>query len=280
MSGDGTYRRVPPILRKILWTGVLGGLTYVVTDLMNQPHIWTLTITVFIGGVSLVVQFLNDFDRRLERIGGRADDVERRQAEHAEEVRRVVAEGFGKINEVTRLFSLLEGSALRGGTVLQLIRNATEIDKGPALVHAFAEAEMTRTSEFLKELGRGDATYDGEDRNWLLSLVHNTRDTLDATSTMTLDAGGVDFGGGFWMNEAGERYLVEQGKAIQRGVRIRRIFIVKREELINDPVLVRIYRRQRQLGIDVKILNRRESRQIARIGYSTSSCSTTSSAMR
>src|SRR5689334_24491194 len=42
------------------------------------------------------------------------------------------------------------------------------------LAHRLAQRELSRMSEFLKELGEGgEAIYDGEDRDWLLGLTYS-----------------------------------------------------------------------------------------------------------
>ncbi len=198
--------------------------------------------------MTLVVQYLSDFDRRL-------DQVERRLTAHATEMSSVVGNGFSKINQATELFGLVEQSALRQGAVIELVRNATEIDASRPLVHALAEDQIGRMSDFLKELRDGDAMYDGEDRDWLLGLTRHSRATIEATSTMTADAGGVDFDGGFWMNDIGRRYLEKQGEAVQRGVKVRRVFVLKSKELVTDATFLRVYRDQKAIGVDVRVVD-------------------------
>ena len=63
------------ITRKIVITATTGGLAYLVTNLTDQEPIESLTLSAFIGGVALVVQFLVDFDTRLR-------SVERHQLHH------------------------------------------------------------------------------------------------------------------------------------------------------------------------------------------------------
>jgi hypothetical protein len=176
------------VLRKILLTTITGGSTYLVTNLAEQPQIWSLTLSAFIGGVALVVQSLVDLEAR--------------------------------IKTATELFGLIEASALRNDVVTQLVRHATEIDgDSPALVLNFVQAEITRMSEFLKELADGgDVTYDGEDPNWLLGLTRSATSTIDATSLTTMDPHGKGFvDESFWDSDLGQRYLEAQREAITRG---------------------------------------------------------------
>jgi hypothetical protein len=213
------------VLRKILVTAITGGGAYLITSLTEQPQIWSLTLSAFIGGVALVVQFLVDLEARMKA--------------------------------ATVLFGLIEASALQNDVVTQLVRHATEIDgDSPALVRSFAQAEIVRMSEFLKELADGgDVTYDGEDPNWLLGLTRSATSAIDATSLTTMDPHGKGFvDESFWDSDLGLRYLEAQREAVTRGVIIRRVFILVEPDLAREPELVKIYKDQKDLGIDVRIL--------------------------
>lgn len=210
------------ILRKVLVSGVIGGMAYAITELTGQPEIWSITLSVFIGGVTLVVQFLVEFEARLA-------SVERAKARHSARIEQMVEDGFAKINEATELFSLVEASALRTDAVIQLVRRATLIEPTvPPLVSKLAQAEIARVSDVLKELSEaGNVMYAGEDRDWLLALTQHTQSSIDATSLSTVDAVRTGFSdGGFWNSDLGQRYLELQRSAVQRGVSIRRVFIL------------------------------------------------------
>jgi hypothetical protein len=72
----------------------------------------------------------------------------------------------------------------------------------------------------------------------------------------TVDAGGNNsFDGGMWTSDLGQRYLELQQLAIRdRGVRIRRIFILDNHGQTDDGAFRRVYCRQRDMGIHVKLL--------------------------
>jgi hypothetical protein len=253
MSEHDVGRRTsgPSILVKAMLTTVTAGLAYLITNLAQQPQIWSLTLSAFVGGVTLVIQFLIDFEGRL-RI------VEEHQRLHATRIERLVSEGFSRINEATELFGLVEASAFRTDVVTQLVRHSTQIDPGsPSLIYDFAQTEITRMSEFLKELSEGgDVSYDGEDRDWLLALARNARSTIDATSLSTSDPNGngrVDEG--LWSSDLGQRYLEAQRDAVDRGVAIRRVFILDRPELAHDPNVRKVCLCQQEIGINVRILD-------------------------
>jgi hypothetical protein len=98
------------VVRKILITSLVGGMTYYVTDLSNQPQIWGITFAVFIGGISLITQFISDFEKRLE-------NVEEKQAaqltENLTEIRLLIKEEFAGTNDFMERFRTAEVSALQ-----------------------------------------------------------------------------------------------------------------------------------------------------------------------
>lgn len=243
------------LLRKIMVSLGIGALAYVITNLLAEtaaePQLIGLTLSVFIGGATLVIQVLIDFERRLVGV----EDAHERHAEHMEDLLNA---GFAKINEATELFSLVEASALHTDVVLELVRHSTQIKpSAPRLVLAFAQAEIGRTSQFVKELSEGsNVSYDGEDRDWMLALARNAQSTIDATSLSTVDAGGrgsVDEG--LWHNDLGQRYLEVQRQAIENQVAIRRVFIIDQSELAADAGFLAICRHQRDMGIQVRIID-------------------------
>ncbi|NBM18399.1 DUF6879 family protein [Streptomyces sp. GC420] len=239
-TGTGEPAGVPPFLLKTLITAVVGGLTYALTNVTDQPEVWKLTASIFLGGAAMIIQYMIDFERRL---GG----VERSLAGHNAEMKGLVAEGFAKINEATELFGLMEGSAVRPAMVTRLVRSATEVGlEAPEIVKSFAQAEVNRLATVMANLTQKHADYDGEDHDWIVTLTQCAMESIDATSTS------VDHD--FWPTELGQRYLRAQRDAIHvRGVRIRRLFIVNRPDDI-DENLERMAEHQQSLGIDVRIL--------------------------
>ncbi|MGH3995290.1 MAG: hypothetical protein ACRDSN_22845, partial [Pseudonocardiaceae bacterium] len=115
----------------------------------------------------------------------------------------------------------------------------------------------TRVSDFMKGLSeRGEITYDGEDRDWLLELTRNAQRSIEATSFMAVDASGTGFeDGALWTSDLGKRYLEAQQKALDRDVSIRRIFVLDDPDGAHDPELLRMCEIQQKLGIQVRILD-------------------------
>jgi len=245
-------RSEPHITIKILVSLMLGlaglGISLIVDKSVHV--VFSASVSLFVAGIAFIVQFLYEIEKRLEQM----EEEYRKQAQTTTEG---IAEGFKKINSATELFGRLEASALRTDAVTQLVSNATRITESPAIVYDLAQGEIARLSHTLKTLADGaDVTYEGEDRDWMLGLARAAKSTIDATSLSTVDGGGRGFvDGGLWSSDLGQRYLDVQSDAIQRGVVIRRLFIMDLPELINDPDFMRVCRTHRDIGITVRILD-------------------------
>jgi hypothetical protein len=242
---DSAQRRYSSALRKILLTAFTGSFVYLLTNLVpNTPQIWVLTVSVFTGGVILVAQFLIEFDERLAQL-------EQKLTDHHAAMQLLVEQGFSKITTTIELFGMVEGSALPTEVVTQFVRNATEINPDPIpLIYRFAQTEIARMSQLLRELGKGgEVAYDGEDRDWLLALTRNVRFSIRATSLASVDAAG------FWMSDLGQLYLEIQHEVAKRDVTIQRVFILDRADFAMDPDFTRICRWQREHNIDVRVLD-------------------------
>jgi hypothetical protein len=248
-SPDRPSGSLSPLARRIIVTLAAGLVTYAVTNLVKQPQIWSITLSVFLGGVTLVTQVLLEFEKRVE-------NMEILQRSQYRSINKVVEDGFSSVNEATQLLGAVGASALDLPVVTGLLDNAIKLGPAlPELVRAVAQSEVTSTSQFLKQLSDGDATYDGEDRDWLLNLARNVTATIDATSTATIDGNGSGFDEGFWVNDLGLRYLEAQAKAVQRGVVVRRIFILDRPDVATDPDFLYICRAQAAVNIQVRRLD-------------------------
>lgn len=257
MTKKGDVRRVRPrtkaVVRKIFFTLFIGGTAFFVTNLSDQSLLGELTISVLIGGITLLAQFLNDFENRLEK-------VEERREEHSVEMCSLIEAGFVRTSKATELFQAVEASPLQTDAVIELVRHSTRIaPASPPLVHGFAQLQIDRLSEFLKELsGGGVLEYDGEDTDWMLGLTMRAEHTIDAISLSTVDAGGNGFGGGLWTSDLGRRYLTLQKEAMSRGAAIRRIFIIGPGQT-SEADFLHICQQHKNLGIEVRVLERSET---------------------
>lgn len=233
---------------KIGVTTVVGAISFPFTNLLFESQALQLAMSAAVGAVILIVQLLIDVEGRLATVEGKQD-------EHIAATKRVVSTGFMNVNEATRLFGRVESVGLKTDAVTQLVQKATAIGpNAPQLVSAFVQAEIDRMARFLRELADSEVTYNGEDRDWLLALTRVVSKSIDAVSLSTVDAGGQYFDGGFWAQDLGHRYLELQREASLRGVKVRRVFLIERDDMAEDPHLLRMCGTQASLGIEVRLL--------------------------
>jgi len=236
------------VLRKIVLTSMVGGLTFPITNLLFDSTTAQFVAAIGAGAVILVVQFLIDFERRLAA-------VEDSQREQTGEIQHAVAEGFAKINPATRLYAQLEQAGQQTETIGQLVTAAAAVQGGTSpLLAAFVQVEVARMAHLLRSLQDEEATYGGEDRDWLLALSRSASRTIDAISLPIVDSGRTLPQGGFWNSDLGRRYLAVQREAVRRGVVVRRVFVLERSEVVNNPILRSVCHSQSTLGIDVRVL--------------------------
>lgn len=149
----------------------------------------------------------------------------------------------------------LDSGLLSGG---QNSEDPATLTRGPAvpLLQRLAQRQIEQATRFVQQMPRGgEIAYDGEDRDWLLDLTREAGHSIDAISIATVDGGMADFRDGLWTSDLGARYLELQREAIARHVRIRRIFVLGNEELAHDEALLGIIQIQRDIGIEVRLLN-------------------------
>lgn len=242
---------LPQAVRKILVTLLIGGLSFVLTNVLvdEADVLSSVTLSVFVGGAVFVVQFLVDVDRRL-------DTVLRDQRVHHSALHLLLDSGFNRINEATELFGLAETSALQTDVITQFVRNATALSTDmPKLIQDLAQSEIARMTHFLRELSEGIVTQEGEDRDWLLGLSKHASKSIDAISIPMVDAGAWDIEGGFWTTDLGMRYLENQRDRADKGVRVRRIFVLDRSDRPDEELFRRVYTWQSEVNIEVRVLD-------------------------
>lgn len=255
---------------KILVTAIAGGLTYLLTNATGQPEIWQLTMSIFVGGIVLVVQVLIDTDSRVHalesdleahaaRVEGKVDSrfVEVRDNVDGRfvEVRDKVDGRFAAVNEATALYGRVEATALRPDLMTRVVTAAANLDPADDLQRRFADHEIKRMAELFEGLKSGWAMYEGEDRDWLLGLTACVTDSIDATSMTTFDTprGYVDEGQ-FWGSDLGQRYLDSQHRAIDRGVRIRRLFLLDDGAAADKDKIATLIEPHDKIGVETRIL--------------------------
>jgi hypothetical protein len=242
------------LLRKIGWTLLAGFVSFTGSGLLdNVLHVGLadqLILTIVVGGVTLIVQYLADVERRMDE----SDRLHRRMIEDLD---GLVRRGFESVNEATELLSEIEQSTDRRDHIKQVIRRLATISPfAPALVQSLADSELARLAVTLKSLSDGhEVFYDGEDREYLLALAHGATKSILATSWATTNHHDVGFEAGFWLSDLGARYLDLQRAAVRGGVVIQRVFVVESPSLMANPELGRILTMQRGAGIQVRLIS-------------------------
>jgi hypothetical protein len=127
---------------------------------------------------------------------------------------------------------------------------------GNSLLGRLARREIERVTSFMRQLPPGgEITYDGEDREWLLGLAQEVQHSIEAISLSVMNVMPHGIHGGLWRSDLGVRYLELQRQAIDRGVSIRRVFVFDDEDQARDEIFRRIVQMQRDVGIDVRVLD-------------------------
>ncbi|MBW8487677.1 DUF6879 family protein [Actinomadura parmotrematis] len=231
------------VARRVSFALLTGAFTLGISALaQGEPFsITAITLSVLLGGVTLLTQVLIDFEKALAGVDQAFEDR------------------FSRASESARLLDAVGASAVDGPLVTELLERAARLGPAvPPLLKDVGETEIVRASRFLGQLVTGEAVYeDGEDRDWLLSLTRNARLSIDATSTTTVDGRGPSFAEGFWSSDLGNRYLQAQSNAVvRRNVEIRRLFIVTDPEEFNGRLFASIAESQEKAGIKILSLPR------------------------
>lgn len=240
------------VTRKMAVTAATGAATFLITNALKQPVTTSITLSILIGGITLLVRFLVDFEQRLAVVEASSRSGQVR-------MERLVGDAFAKINDATRLFGSIEASAVQTDLVTQFVQHSTEISPdSPPLIYNFVRTQIRDMSDFIKEMAEGgDVTYYGEDRDWLLGLTRHVR--VDRRDQPGLG------GRGLWRSEFGQRYLDAQRQAVEENeARIRRIFIVDDRRDLAHPDMQRACRQQEEFGIQVRVLDRERTPPVLR----------------
>jgi hypothetical protein len=227
------------IIAKIGLPLLLGLITIVSSNVGGMSGRSALELAAVVSLGSMLVVFLIDFEIRLSGLH-----------EH-------MAEGFRKIDKSAELLSLMERSVLDTALLTDLLEAASGADASVSpMLQRLARREIERATWFMRQLPTGsEIAYDGEDREWMLGLTEAAQRSIDAISLSTVDAGMRGFDGGLWTSDLGTRYLELQREAIARQVSIRRIFVFENEGLARDETFLKITKMQRDVGVDVRMLD-------------------------
>ncbi len=250
---DGDAPRSIPFARKIGWTVLTGFVAFAGSALLDNVLEVSLAdqlvLTFITGGVTLLVQYLSDFEQRLR-------ESERYQRQMLDELHNNVQRGFAGVSEATILMEDIERSALQKESLKNVIRRASHLTStAKPLLRGLADSEIERLAGTLQSLADGhEVFYDGEDREFLLALTRKAATSIMAMSWATATANGTGFEAGFWLSDLGGRYFDLQREALRRGVSIKRIFVVEARDLIRSDPLKRVVATQQRAGVEVKLL--------------------------
>ncbi|MFI1027319.1 hypothetical protein [Streptomyces sp. NPDC020951] len=228
---------------KTLITVVVGTVAYVVTNLIDQSQdeLWKLAMSIVIGGSALIVQYMVDFERRLEKVESGQDAQTRQLHDH-----------YTRLSDAAGLLSELDQAGMSTHDVKRLIRSATQVaaSRGPDILKDFARAEIKSLASVVTDLTGMTVHWQRDNNEWLIRLTECARSTIDATSSSADRP--------FWDTDPAGPYLKAQIKAMgDHDVTIRRLFMIKDTEEGDSEFMERfreLCQGQRDLGIQVRFM--------------------------
>jgi uncharacterized membrane protein len=260
MSQERDQGSVKFALRGLLVAAAAGGAALWISLGLGAGPAQSATMAVVAAGTALTADLLRDFRNRLRANDQRTQaSLEKAGAaleQAAGQFRAEMAQRFAQLTTIPEAFGLKPLDQTRAAELVKVVQDAYAFEhRASPLANTFVLAEAQRFNLLLHQLRAGEGTYDGEDRDWLLTLARSCCRTLDATSLSTTDAGGrLRFSGGFWESDLGLHYLELQADAVARGVAIRRVFILENPKVTEDAAYQEMCERQTRLGIDVRYL--------------------------
>jgi hypothetical protein len=232
---------VQGIVLKIGFPLLIGLITLVAANLGGMQVQNTLELAAIVAFAVALILFIVDTEIQLSDVSER------------------VTEGLGQIGRLAELSAKMERSSLGTALLAEFLETASQVDgRVNPLLQRVARREVERVTLFVRQVQvGGEIAYDGEDRDWLLGLTREAERSINAISLSTVDAGALGFDGGLWSSDLGHRYLELQREAITRKVRIRRIFVFEHEQLSIDETFLRVTQMQREVGVEVRMLDHR-----------------------
>jgi len=278
MTHEGAHERefqTPRVLRKTLIAMVSGGLSLGSAMLISTASIVSvLTISIVISGVALVVDYLIELENTTKEIETESreaitDIVEKMRLQN-QSIARQVEEAHAKLFEhidgrlsiimsVPELFNLQRKQPSTAQSMVSVVRDAHSFEQQSSpLSMRLLEKKTADFANLLHGLRSGHAVYNGEDFDWLMTLTDTCAQTIDATSSTATDSGGrLKYSGGFWDSNQGLFYMEAQRLAVMdRGIRVRRLFILEYAQLASDPFYLQLCQRQRAAGFEIRYLTR------------------------
>jgi hypothetical protein len=234
--------RIAPLVLKTLITVVVSTVAYVITALINlsQDALARLAVSIGIGGLTLLVHYMVDFERRLASMETGRHTRTRELHGH-----------FTQLSEAAGLLNELDQAGMSTSDARRLIKSASQVGlQGPEIMKAFVRAEMESLASVVTDLTGMVAHWPRDNDEWLIRLTECARRTIDATSSS------VDRP--FWDTDPAGHYLDAQIEAMRvRGVTIRRLFVINAAEESDREFMARfleLCHGQRDLGIEVRFI--------------------------
>lgn len=244
----------PPVVRKTLAAVITGTAAFVVTNVSRQPTFPGLVLSLLVGGMVLLMQFLYELERRQLAVEASIDSLRQAAADVPEQVRTQLRTEVRKIGDATLLHQRLEQTP-HGLDLITRIADGLNGGK-PSLAMRVAQAEVSSAVDFLDAVARGGvAMTEGEDRDWLTTLTRLSDRTMDAITHASEGADAAFSDDGFWDTEIGNHYLELQRDAVRRGVQVRRLFVVPNDHVAEHPDLLALARQHQAIGITVRTLS-------------------------
>jgi hypothetical protein len=246
------------LLWKIFITCAASAGTYAATTFFERDDMLVLMLSAFVGGVTLVVQFLLEVEARQGSVDANLTAFAQHQRDLTDQLETSVKTHLERSNQANSLLARLDAGPLGRQPVLELVQHAAGVDhSAPELAHRLAESEIRDLSNFLKDLGRGrEVAADDEGWGWTFTLTNNAQQTIDATSYIASGDNDVSLrDDDIWISELAQRYLDRQAQAIKRGVNVRRIFILETLALADHPGMRLICEMQIRIGIDMRTID-------------------------
>jgi len=245
-------------LRKIIITCAAGAGTYAVTTFFQKDDMLALMLSAFVGGVTFVVQFLREVEARQGSVDHNLTTFAQRQHDLSNRLEASVKDRLDNFNRTNAHLARIDAGPVGQKSVIELLEHIANLgSSAPPLAYLLAEAEISAASSFIKGLGLGhQVTFEGDNWSWIYTLTNGVRHSIDATSYSARgDSEQSLLDDDMWLSSLGQRYIEMQATAIQRGVTIRRIFVLETPQLAQHPELRRICDQQYGIGIDVGLID-------------------------
>jgi hypothetical protein len=133
---------VPPVVRKVLAAAITGAAAFLVTNVSRQPTFPGLVLSLLVGGMVLLVQFLYELERRQLAVEAAIDSMRTAAGTIPDQVRVQLRAEVRKIGDAVRLHQRLEQTP-HGLDLINRIADGLDGSK-PGLAMRVAQAAAGR----------------------------------------------------------------------------------------------------------------------------------------